>query len=322
MRPFSIVDDVGFQNLVFTLEPRYEIPSRAHFSRKVIPSIYNAAKEQLMEVLTSNEGRPAFTADSWSSCAAQSYTTFTIHFLDNSSWDLKSYVIATVEDSCHTADNLKDITLKVLKEWKIPVKTRGWVHVFTTDNARNAVNAVSKANLRGIGCLAHTVNLATQRALDVPAVKTLLARVRAVVSYFHHSAKATTALNKAQLDQEVPLPQHKLIQDVATRWNSTLDMLERYLEQQGAIYSVLAAREHRVLLNQLDRMDEVVIARIVEVLKPMKKITTIISSERNPTCGVILPIKGTIKYNCREVEGDSSLIQAMKAAIWNNFKDR
>ena len=36
MRPFSVVENEGFRNLLHLLEPRYEMPSRAHFSENVL----------------------------------------------------------------------------------------------------------------------------------------------------------------------------------------------------------------------------------------------------------------------------------------------
>ena len=318
MRPFSVVEDVGFRELLLTLEPRYNIPCRAHFSRKVVPSLYENAKQELLSML--KDTTPSFTTDSWTSCAAQSYTTFTVHFID-ASWALRSYVLDTTEDSCHTADNLKAITLATLENWSIPVTTNdGWTTCFTTDNARNAVNAVQQANLRGIGCLAHTLNLATKRALEVTSVKTLLSRIRSVVTYFHKSAKATTALTLAQ--EQKNLPRHKLIQDVPTRWNSTFDSLERFIEQQSAIYAVLADKDHRSLLSQLERTDEQEVENMITVLKPMKTLTTFISGETSPSASVILPIKEMIQKNCLVREDDSNLIKQMKNAIWEDFKDR
>lgn len=41
MQPYSVVDNVGFQHMIKTLELRYEIPSRTHFSNKVIPDLYD-----------------------------------------------------------------------------------------------------------------------------------------------------------------------------------------------------------------------------------------------------------------------------------------
>ena len=59
------------------------------------------------------------------------------------------------------------------------------------------------------------------------------ASCRRVVSHVKHSIKAMTELRAAQLEEN--LPQHQLLQAMAVRWNSTLIMLERLLEQRTAI---------------------------------------------------------------------------------------
>ena len=38
-QPFSIVDDLGFKNLVRVLEPRYNLPSYPYFAEVVIPDM-------------------------------------------------------------------------------------------------------------------------------------------------------------------------------------------------------------------------------------------------------------------------------------------
>lgn len=49
MRPFYVVENEGFRLLVNTLEPRYQIPSRPHFSQTVMPTLYRETKSKVVE---------------------------------------------------------------------------------------------------------------------------------------------------------------------------------------------------------------------------------------------------------------------------------
>ncbi|KAI4813785.1 hypothetical protein KUCAC02_003013 [Chaenocephalus aceratus] len=48
---------------------------------------------------------------------------------------------------------------------------------------------------------------------------------------------------------------HRLINDVATRWNSSYEMVERYLEQKSAVYSALSALKNKDIANLTDQED-------------------------------------------------------------------
>ena len=61
------------------------------------------------------------------------------------------------------------------------------------------------------------------------------------MSYFHLSSVACAVLKEKQ--KMLSLPEHKLIIDVQTRWNSALDMLTRFLEQQAAVHAALTSKE-------------------------------------------------------------------------------
>ena len=41
LRPFSVVSNDGFKDMIRVLDPRYDLPSRTYFSETVIPNMYN-----------------------------------------------------------------------------------------------------------------------------------------------------------------------------------------------------------------------------------------------------------------------------------------
>ena len=53
---------------------------------------------------------------------------------------------------------------------------------------------------------------------------------RKIVGHFKHSSQAKVKL--ATVQEEMKKPQHNLIQEVKTRWNSTHDMAESLVEQR------------------------------------------------------------------------------------------
>ena len=107
-----------------------------------------------------------------------------------------------------------------------------------------------------------------------------------MVSFFYHSTKAmdTLRLNQTRLD----LPDHKLVQQVDTRWNSTYYMVERYLEQHEAIRTTLCLLDRNDLL--IPTAHNTVLQEAVKLLGPFENVTRELSSERYTSGSKIIPI--------------------------------
>ena len=74
--PIFTVEKTGFRNLVNKLNPRYQLPSRKHFTEIEIPNLYESTKTKLHAELQSYDFF-ACTTDIWTSRTMMSYMSVT-----------------------------------------------------------------------------------------------------------------------------------------------------------------------------------------------------------------------------------------------------
>ncbi|XP_052806593.1 E3 SUMO-protein ligase ZBED1-like [Mya arenaria] len=283
LQPLSVVGKAYFKNILSVMDPKYELPSRRYFTMNVIPEMYTSVRTNVELELKECESL-AITTDGWTSRACQSYLTVTAHGLD-SNWKQHNHVLATrMLDVSHTGVNVGEALAGVVAEFGLQ-RPSGTAVV--TDNAANMDIAAKAAMLTPhVKCFAHTVNLACQKSVKVQEFQPLLTKVRRIVAFFHKSTTATALLKLNQKNKEL-----KLIQDVSTRWNSTYDMLQRYVDEHEAITATLSSSELR---------------------KNAKGIVTLSPDE-------ITDLEAVIKVIS---ENDSDLIKAMKGAIRQDMTKR
>ena len=93
-----------------------------------------------------------------------------------------------------------------------------------------------------------------------------------MVEHFKRSTKETYALRDKQILLDIP--QHELIQQCDTRWNSTLYMLQRVKEQQPALCSVLLESKDKVVRSLFpDGPEWNLLEDLVAVLEPFEEAT-------------------------------------------------
>lgn len=117
----------------------------------------------------------------------------------------------------------------------------------------------------------------------------LIEKCRKIVSVFHQSTKLSEYLSEAQ--KLLNIEQHKLIQDVKTRWNSTYLMIERLYEQLDAINHALTQPDIRRKYEDLSisEFDKDNIMEIIQVFEPFYNATLELSGCKYVTISIVIP---------------------------------
>lgn len=156
----------------------------------------------------------------------------------------------------HTAEHIAAELRAIAEHWAIKTK----ILCIITDNAANCVAASRILTWRHLPCYAHTLNLIVRDGLNSERqVISIQQKCKSVVAYFNHSVTATTKLSEIQ--QQLKLPEKKLISDVETRWNSTFYMFERIIELNDAVTTTLCLSDKTDLIlssQEIAIMKEVV----------------------------------------------------------------
>lgn len=161
VQPFSIVDDEGFREYSYALEPSYVLPSRTTVSRSFLPQSYEDAVEKVKALLANEAEFVTLTTDNWTAPGAIGFMSVTAHYI-SPKWEMKTFLFECVHfPKSHTSENLRNELLRIIKDWGLERK----VHTIVSDNAANIVRAIMLTGFNHIPCVAHTINLVVQDAL-------------------------------------------------------------------------------------------------------------------------------------------------------------
>jgi hypothetical protein len=264
-QPISMLTDVGFTRFIQYLEPRYTIPSYRNMTEVVLPNMQKAVKERIQGVLKLAEAM-SFTSDIWTSDVSNlSYISLTVHFIADD-FQPHIYVLHNQHlEGSHDHATISTSVKGMLNEWDIPLEK---VACFVTDSAANMKKAIYECGFQHKGCFAHSLQLAIHQSLLCQrAIIDALAVCRKIVGHFSHSPKACSKLKEIQ--EQLNLPSHKLLNDVATRWNSTLYMVERLCEQKMAL--AMYAAIHDITLPTTNQWD--LLEKLRGILSPCEELT-------------------------------------------------
>lgn len=143
--------------------------------------------------------------------------------------------------------------------------------------------------------MAHTLQLVLSRQ----SILDITASGRRIVGHFKHSPLAYSRLENVQKQLDQPIK--KLRQDVSTRWNSTLYMLQGLLEQKLVLAAYAAEHE---LPCTVTIHHWKLIENMISILVPFEELTQQISSSIVSAADVIPCIRALTRLLEKTVESD------------------
>uniref|UniRef100_H3A803 HAT C-terminal dimerisation domain-containing protein n=1 Tax=Latimeria chalumnae TaxID=7897 RepID=H3A803_LATCH len=268
-RPINIVNDTGLRDIIQIAPSNqaYTLPSRGTIM------IYINSEKTTKLVLLKDAPFVALTRDYWMSVSNHS----TAHLID-AALTLQS-LVPTVKhtEERHYAETCAEHFLDVAKEWNIQDK----VTTFGTDNARNMIAAANCLPFEHMPCIAHSPQRSITIVLNAAGFENVLAKCRKLVGHFKHSPANSAELERQQAASGQK--QGSLIQDVATRWNSTLQVVQ----QLFAVTATLALQKHILVVPSAAKFDK--LQKLEALLEPCRYVTELLGGETYVSCSIVLP---------------------------------
>jgi hypothetical protein len=322
--PFSVVENQGFQEMMKDLIPGIELPSRATLVRKYIPELVATTKSRLQRMLAECDD-VAIAVDSWTSTAHRTYLGVVCHYI--AGWKIHSAMLGIKrlfvdrDADCH-----RQIIEAVLKEWHL----EGKVCAAVSDNEAVICKSISDwlesplASEDGfqVHCGVHTLQLAVRQAFRDCRLDEFVQRWRSVVVHINRSSKLGDILEREAIEAE--LHKRRLVEDVETRWNSMLDMMQRLVDLQKPLIVVMsskawgnvAAHERAMKESDFDELKE-----IIGILKPLKSATDLLCGERYVSLSTLYPVfLALVRYHLIPSPQDSALARELKHTLVENLR--
>ncbi|XP_006876483.1 PREDICTED: zinc finger BED domain-containing protein 4 [Chrysochloris asiatica] len=320
LQPYSLVDSVGFTRLLGYLKPQYCLPSASYFSRTAIPGMYDNVKQVILSHLKEAEsGVVHFTSGIWMSNQTREYLTLTAHwvsFAPSARPRCEDHHCSALLDvsqiDCDYGGN--SIQKQLECWWETWVTSIGLqVGITVTDNP-SIGKTLSDGDRSNVQCFSHTVNLIVNEAIKSQRmVQNLLSIARKICERVHRSPKAKEKL--AELQREYQLPQHHLLQDVPSKWNTSFHMLERLIEQKRAINEMAMECNFRELISW-DQWE--VMQSVCHALKPFDAASREMSTHVSALSQVIPMIhilNRKIEMLFEETMGIDTMLKSLKEAM-------
>uniref|UniRef100_H3ADV8 HAT C-terminal dimerisation domain-containing protein n=1 Tax=Latimeria chalumnae TaxID=7897 RepID=H3ADV8_LATCH len=299
MQPFSIVEDERFRRFFALAVPRYNLPSRCHMSEKVLEDLHEKIR---LRVYKEVEKADQFVTllDIWTSKAIDSYLSVIAHRVTED-YVRQQFVLAVASlTSNHTAANIQCLLLGVLEKWNT---TYDKIQLLLHDGGSNMVKVAVDTKLSDVTCFLHSLHLVVKEGLlSQRAVSDIVSTSRRIVSHFKHSPTAK------DIQAEIGLVQHFLLQEEPTRWNTCVYMLEHLGQQRRAISEHDFG--HNLTTCQWQLLEKI----------PFEEATCLCSAD-SVSISLVIPTIKMLTMSLNSIENDSG-VKTMKETLLHEMDQR
>lgn len=278
--PFRHVENQEFVKLVTMLRPGYKAPTREDIGGPLLDFVYEQEKMKCKNLL---EGQTvSLSIDGWSNIRNEPIVCACVTTKDG-----HTVLTDTIDTSGnrHTAEYLKDVTSKCIKEVESTYECK--VGSVVSDNAANMSkmrqqlqnqdnenddNTDVVPNIITYGCSAHILNLLA-KDFDIPEASS---HVIQIIKYFrnNHFARAVYTESKGT----------SLIMPMEVRWNTMCQSIESYLKNWPKLMEVVD-KYHEIDDNIRIKVQNIGIKRTAEsLLDKLKPIANALDKTQSDKC--------------------------------------
>ncbi|XP_041938737.1 uncharacterized protein LOC121700098 isoform X1 [Alosa sapidissima] len=244
LHPPHLVEEAGFRALLNVLNPSGQIPSNASWARSQLQKMYEDKKAEVKKALSCSECI-VLTAEIWQR-SSENHLTVSCHFLDEK-WRRKSYILETTRlFKGHCVDSN---VARIASTWGIDKKIS-----VVVSNLANMKEPFHKRGWFDMPCFAHILNAmfeTSTKSVWGDQWKDLLKKCNDILDNINGDQGAAKTVKEHQVhSKSATRPLHWPVDE---KWPSTLNMLERILEQNGTIKaSHISHAESEIWINAED----------------------------------------------------------------------
>lgn len=316
--PFSFVEGLGFVRFVSKALPNYNLKGRKFYAQLVSAHIYESVSKVVSLKIKNMKHNLSFTIDEWSEISASiSLLSLTCHGITEDFKRVKIVLCAKPLFEKKTGEYIAEKFNEMISSWDIPVSK---IHAVMRDSGANMKCALKIAKVDNYDCTAHKLQLVVSAGIEAQrTVKDIIAKCKRIALHFNHSITAQEQLKQQQI--RLNLPELKMVQDVATRWNSTFYMLKRTLEIKESLHLYLAS-DNASSLPYFNPNEWNIMQKCINVLAPFEHLTRKLS-ESSASISDVIPMIKILRSFCEDKNDDSDCgILSMKETLRTELNRR